>query len=271
MIEDGNADFERIQHTHAVNLGENIGDHVGFGVDVEQLADGVVILGGILRKVAAHNIARIVAAVQYVAKIVREKRSITFESGQERKTVDVALLPGQRNIVAEFAALHAVGQEREDLVAIKFAGPSGKVFEDAAAGVNAVTIVSGKHLVAAIARKGHSDMLASHLRNVVSGQHGGVAERLFERTGEMLDGLDDVGLKNHFVMIGGEFLGDDTRVVGFVEIVFLEADGESLDRSGTGTRHQRNHGRGISAAAEESTERHIGDQANFCGFKETLF
>ena len=31
--------------------------------------------------------------------------------------------------------------------------------------------------------------------------------------GEMLDGLDDVGLEDHLVMIGGEFFGDDASVV----------------------------------------------------------
>ena len=143
------------------------------------------------------------------------------------------------------------------------------MFEDPAAGVNAITIVSGKDLVAAIAGKSHGDMLASHLRNVVSGQHGGVAERLFERTGEMLDGLDDVGLKDHLVMIGAEFPGDDASVVGFVEIVFFEADGESLDRAGTGARHQGNDGGGIGAAAEKGAERHVGDQANFGRLKQT--
>ena len=116
--------------------------------------------------------------------------------------VDVAFLPRQRNVVAEFAALHGVGQTRKDPVAEKFAGPSRDVFEDAAAGVNAVAIVSSEHLVAAVAGKSDGDMLARHLRNVVCRQHGGVAERLFERTGEMLDGLDYVGLEDHLVMIG---------------------------------------------------------------------
>ena len=134
-------------------------------------------------------------------------------------------------------------------------------------GVNTVTIVSAKNLVAAIAGKSDGDMLARHLRNVVSGQHGGVAERLFERTGEMLDGLDDVRLKDHLVMIGAEFVGDDAGVIRFVEIVLLETDGESLDRAGTGARHQANDSGGIGAAAEKGAERHIGDKANLGRFK----
>jgi len=247
MIEDGDADLERIQHTHAVNFGEDVADHIGLGVNVQELVDGV--FSGRLSKVAAQNIARIIAAVQDLAKIGREERSVTLEGGEKRKSINVTLLPGERNVIAEFTALHAVGETREDLVAVEFAGPSGNVFEDPAAGVNAVTIVSAKDLVAAIAGKSDRDVLASHLRNVVSGQHGGVAERLFEGTGEMLDGLDDVRLKDHLVMIGTEFIGDDASVVGFVEIVFLETDGKSFDRSGAGARHQGNDGGGIGAAA----------------------
>ena len=56
--------------------------------------------------------------------------------------VDVAFLPGQRDVVAESAALHAVGQTRENLIAEKLAGPSGNVFEDTALVVNAVAIVA---------------------------------------------------------------------------------------------------------------------------------
>ena len=71
-------------------------------------------------------------------------------------------------------------------------------------------------------------------------------------------------------MIGAELFGDDASVVGFVEIVFLETDGESLYRAGTGARHQGNDGGGIGAAAEKGAERHVGDQADFGGFEETL-
>src|ERR1035441_2046105 len=142
MIEDGNADLERIQHAHAVNLGEDVADHIGFGIDVEELVDGI--FRGRLRKVAAENIAGIFAAVQDLAKIVREERSIALERGQKRKAVDVALLPGERNVVAEFAALQAVGQARKNAVAIKAARPAGDALEDLAIGVNAVAIEIGR-------------------------------------------------------------------------------------------------------------------------------
>ena len=113
---------------------------------------------------------------------MREQRSIALERGQKRKAVDVALLPGERNVVAEFAALHAVGQARKNLVAIETARPSGDALEDLAIGVNAVAIVSGKDFVAAVAGERDRHVLARHLRHVVGGQHGGVAEGLFERS-----------------------------------------------------------------------------------------
>ena len=68
----------------------------------------------------------------------------------------------------------------------------------------------------------------------------------------MLDGLDYVGLEDHLMMIGREFLGDDAGVVGLVEIFVLETDGEGLDRAGTGAGHHGDYGGGIDSAAEES-------------------
>src|SRR3982074_948727 len=152
-IEDGDADLQRIQHAHAINLGEDVADHIGLGIDVEELAHGVVIPGGRMPKITAQNISGIVAAVENLAKIVREERCVTLEGGQKGHAVDVTFLPGQRNVVTEFTALHAVGQTWEDLVPEKLAGPSGYVFKDLAAGVDTIAIVSGKHFVATSARK----------------------------------------------------------------------------------------------------------------------
>src|ERR1019366_6093456 len=210
MIEDGDADFERIQHAHAVNFAESVVDHIRFSIDVET-------------------------------------RQVAFKTRDEGKLIDVTLLPGKRNVVGESASAHGARYVRKNLVAKDAANPAGNVLEDALAGVNAVAGVSGKHLVAAIAGKGDGDMLAGHLRNVISGQHGGIAERFFERTGEMLDGLDYVGFEDHLMMIGREFLGDDAGVVRLVEIVVLETDGEGLDRAGTGAGHHGDYGGGIDS------------------------
>ena len=91
MIEDGNADFERIQHAHAVDLGQDVGDHIALSINIKNLVDRI--LCGRLRKVAAQNVTRIVAAVQDLPKIVREERGIALKCGDERKSIDVTLLP----------------------------------------------------------------------------------------------------------------------------------------------------------------------------------
>src|SRR5260370_17581749 len=231
MIEDGDADFERIQHAHAVNFGEDVADHVGFGIDVEKLADRVV--GGAVGKVAAESVAGIVAGAEKVTEAIGEQRQVAFKTRDERKLIDVTLLPGQRNVVGESASAHGAGDAGKGRVAKKAARRAGNVLEDELAGVNAVAGVSGKHLVAAVAGKGDGHMLAGHLRNVIGGQHGRIAKGLFERTGEVLDGLDHVGLEDHFVMISAESLRNDAGVVGLVEIVVGDTDVERLDVSGT--------------------------------------
>src|SRR5260370_39692857 len=101
MIEDGEADFERIQHAHAVNFGKDVADHVSLSIDVEKLADRVV--GGAAAKVAAESVAGIVAAAKNVAEAIGEQRQVAFKTGDERKSIDVTLLPGQRNVVGESA------------------------------------------------------------------------------------------------------------------------------------------------------------------------
>src|SRR5258708_8082575 len=103
--------------------------------------------------------------------------------------VDVAFLPRQRNVVAEAAAPHPVGQTREDLVAEKLSGPSRNMFEDLAAVVNAETIIPAKDFIAAITGACHPDMLASHLRPAVSRQRPGHAHSLSHRASQLLDQL----------------------------------------------------------------------------------
>src|SRR5580658_1308312 len=154
--------------------------------------------------------------------------------------VYVTFLPRQRNVITESASAHAIGQTRQKLITVELAGPSGNVLEDATLVVDAVAIVSAKHFIATIPRESNSHVLACHLRNIICRQHRGIAEWLLQRTGQMRDRLYHVGLENHLVMIGVEFIGDDASVVRFVEIIFLEADGKSLDRARTGARHQGN-------------------------------
>src|SRR5208337_3007584 len=269
VVEDGNAHFERIQHAHAVDLGKDVADHVGFGIHVEKLADRVV--GGAVGEVTAESVAGFVAGAKNIAETIGEQRQVAFKTGDERQLIDVTLLPGQRNVVGESAPAHGAGQARKDLVAKEPSRPTGNVLEDAAIGVNAVASVSGKHLVTTVTGKGYGYMLAGHLRNVIGGQHGRIAERFFERTGEQVDGLDYVGFEDHLMMIGGETLSDDAGVVSLVEIVPGETDAEGLDGAGTGAGHHGDHGGRIDSAAEESAERDVGDEADARGFEQAAF
>jgi hypothetical protein len=68
VIEQGHADFERIEHAHAVHFGQDVSDHVGFCVDVENLADRF--LGWAMSEVATQNVAGILAAAEDVAEAV---------------------------------------------------------------------------------------------------------------------------------------------------------------------------------------------------------
>src|SRR5260370_30809476 len=104
MIEDGDADFERIQHAHAVDFGEDVADHVGFGIDVEKLADRVV--GGAVGKVAAESVAGVVAGAEKVTEAIGEQRQGAFKNRDARNLIDVKLLPGQRKAVWENACAH---------------------------------------------------------------------------------------------------------------------------------------------------------------------
>src|ERR1035437_10666237 len=115
MIEDGDADFERIHHAHAVNFGEEVADHISFGIDVEKLAERI--MGGAVGKVAAESAAGIVAAAQNVTEAIGEQRQVAFKTGDERKLIDVTLLPGKRNVVGESASAHGAGHAAKDLIA----------------------------------------------------------------------------------------------------------------------------------------------------------
>src|ERR1700722_4213400 len=69
-------------------------------------------------------------------------------------------------------------------------------------------------------------------------------------------------------MIGAEAFGDNSRVVGFVEIVVTESDGEGLHRLRTCASHQRHYGRRIDAATEQSSQGNVGNQTDLDRFSE---
>ena len=135
VVEDGNANFQRVQHAHAIDFGEDVVDHVGFGVDVERWLTGS--FAGAAAKRRRKTLAGRRCAVEDGAEIVGEQRRVALEGGQEGEVVDVALLPRQRYVVAEFAAPSFSRSTRGNIcVAIEFARPSGNVLEDLPSGLN---------------------------------------------------------------------------------------------------------------------------------------
>jgi hypothetical protein len=102
------------------------------------------------------------------------------------------------------------------------------------------------------------------------GQHGRIAEGLFERTGQNLDRLDHVRLEDHLVMVGAEFPCDDAGVVRLVEVVLRKANAEGLDGAGTGAGHHGDDGGRIDSTAQESAQRDVGDEADTRSLEQTV-
>ena len=71
-------------------------------------------------------------------------------------------------------------------------------------------------------------------------------------------------------MLGVVFSRDQRGQRKLVEIRLLEADRKCFHRLAGLQRHGRDHGRGIDSAAQERSQRNIGDQAHADGFVEDL-
>ena len=112
MIENGGADFERIQHAHAVDFGENVADHVSFGIDVEKLAEWVV--GGAVGKVAAESVAGIVAAAQNIAEAIGEQRQNSGERGNGVGNISVVKI-FEQGLGVNFREFWSYGEDRFDV------------------------------------------------------------------------------------------------------------------------------------------------------------
>jgi hypothetical protein len=102
-------------------------------------------------------------------------------------------------------------------------------------------------------------VLGRELRHHVGGDRRGVAERLVEVPGQVLDDADDVWPQDEVVMVRGKLLGDDARVIELVEARFREADRERLEASLVRLGHHADHGARVEAAAEEGANRHVAD------------
>src|ERR1700749_3065243 len=87
-----------------------------------------------------------------------------------------------------------------------------------------IAIVSAECFISSVAGKRDRYMLPSETRNVVRGQHGGIAERFFQGTGQGLDCFDYIRLQNEFVMFGRELCRNQTRVGSFIQVCMLKSD-----------------------------------------------
>src|SRR5262249_38618504 len=64
MVKDRHAHLQRVQHTHAVDLGQDVGDHVGLRINVQKLANWVFRRG--FSEVPAQYITGVVPVTQHV-------------------------------------------------------------------------------------------------------------------------------------------------------------------------------------------------------------
>ena len=75
-----------------------------------------------------------------------------------------------------------------------------------------VAVVAGEELISAIPGEHDRNLLPSHAAHIVSGQHGGVTERLFHHLCKIRQGLVKIGIEHQFVVIGTELLRHHARV-----------------------------------------------------------
>src|SRR5205823_7935574 len=96
--------------------------------------------------------------------------------------------------------------------------------------LNAISRVSSKELVAAIAGKRNLHMLPRQARDKVRRQDGRIAKRLFHGAGQFLQTGYDIRLKNQFMVLGSKFMRDQPRILRLIKVRLPETDCESLDR-----------------------------------------
>ncbi len=142
-----------------------------------------------------------------------------------------------------------MGKQREKFFAIHAAEALRQAGKHLAPLLDAIAFVSGKELIAAIAGKRNGDVLPGKTRNEICRQHRRVAKRLFQRSRQLLHRPHNVGLKHQFVMFGTKLLGHDAGIFGLIEVGLSETNGKSLDRRGTGPRHERDYRGGVRPPA----------------------
>jgi hypothetical protein len=131
--------------------------------------------------------------------------------------------------------------------------------------VQAITAITAKSLVAAIAGEGHRHMFARQLADAVGRNRRAVGIGFVVQPGQRVDQIEVVAGDEVTVMVGPVAVGDLLGEGGFVERGVVEGNRTGVDwlcrlRPG----HQGDDGTRIDAAGEKRAERHFGDhpQAN---------
>src|SRR6185503_861210 len=95
------------------------------------------------------------------------------------------------------------------------------------------------------------DMLPCDLRNVPSRNRRRVRKRFIKMFDQAIENCQAVGSDDELVMIGGEMIGDSSRMLEFVELRFVESDRERLHWPAGRLRPQSDDDAGVDAAREE--------------------
>ena len=264
VIEQRHASLDRVRHAHPVDLGEDVQRQVAFEVQVLQRREPPSVGRG---QVLGFRAPRIVLREQ--REHVVAEQALLLVPPEQRRRVQVALVADERQVAQEVAAPRPVGQRLAD-------GPRQSPRRrrqepvPALPGLDAILVVPGEELVAAVARERDGDVPGGQLRDHVGRDRRGVAERLVQIPGEVIDDLEGVRLEQELVVLGPEPLGHEPRVARLVVVRLREADRERLHRARVQPRHGRHDRARIDAAAQERAQRHVAHEVQADGFLDEL-
>ena len=128
-------------------------------------------------------------------------------------------------------------------------------------------IVTGKEFVAGVPAERDFHLLAGEFAEQVGRQKRTVAHGLVELLRDCWEQGVGFGDGERFgVVVGLKQLGDPARVSGFVERAFFETDAEGFQLPGRNVaRGEGGDGGRVDPAAEENSDRHIGDETALDG------
>ena len=247
MIQDGAPDFERIRHGHAVHLHQHVARQIGGGLEIERLeqhirAGGQQAVGKGLHQVGAVGGKHPLGPQQALADEVRGV--VRFEIALQRGR------PGDHaQIVLAISRVRQGIGKRTQATAYDARQP----VRPAQPFLQEEAIVASEQFIAAIAAQRDFHVLDGELRDDVSGDGGGIAERLVEVPHQFGQQVQRVGLDHGFEVLRFIALGHQPRIWQLVELGLLESDRECLDRFLGLQCHGCHHRAGIDSAAQKRT------------------